>query len=168
MLKQTDTIFYSGLITPILLTGLIIVDEKNMPNSKEILRGVVHPWYCDAFGHMNVRWYSHFFDDAAFHLWPLFWGSYQKMEQEFGVHTVTASATINFVQELVAGDLIIVEGMLTRVGGNRCTFTERMLHVDTGEVHATYDTTEVFFRPRDTKVGGDAHGNSCGVDASGR
>jgi len=34
----------------------------------EILRGVVHPWYCDTFGHMNVRWYSHFFDDAAFHL----------------------------------------------------------------------------------------------------
>jgi len=44
----------------------------------EILRGVVHPWYCDTFGHMNVRWYSHFFDDAAFHLWPLYWGESQK------------------------------------------------------------------------------------------
>ncbi len=122
-----------------------------MSQSKEILRGVVHPWYCDAFGHMNVRWYSHFFDDAAFHLWPLFWGSYQKMQAEFGVHTVTASATVNFGQELVAGDLIIVEGMLTRVGGKSCTFRERMLHVDTLEVHATYDTTEVFFDPETRK-----------------
>jgi len=125
-----------------------MLEATKMSQSKEILRGVVHPWYCDAFGHMNVRWYSHFFDDAAFHLWPLFWGSHQKMEQEFGVHTVTASATVNFGKELVAGDLIIVEGMITRVGGKSCTFTLRMLHVDTGEVHATYDTTEVFFDPK--------------------
>ena len=81
----------------------------------EVLRGVVHPWYCDSFGHMNVRWYSHFFDDAAFHLWPLYWGSHKKMQEELGVHTVTASATVQFQQELVAGDLIIVDSLLTRI-----------------------------------------------------
>ena len=118
-----------------------------MPKPIEILRGVVHPWYCDSFGHMNVRWYSHFFDDAAFHLWPLYWGSHQKMQKELGVHTVSASATVQFRQELVAGDLIIVDSTLTRIGGKSCTFTERMLHVDTGEVHATYDTVDVFFDP---------------------
>jgi acyl-CoA thioester hydrolase len=113
----------------------------------EILRGVIHPWYCDAFGHMNVRWYSHFFDDASFHLWSLYWGSHQKMQDELGVHTVTASATIQFEQELVAGDLIIVDSLLTRIGGKSCTFMERMLHVDTMQVHATYETVEVFFDP---------------------
>lgn len=122
-----------------------------MSTQKEILRGVVHPWYCDAFGHMNVRWYSHFFDDAAFHLWPLYWGSHKKMEREFGVHTVTASAKVEFIQELVAGDLIIVDSLLTRVGGKSCAFMERMLHVDTGEVHATYETVEVFFDPKTRK-----------------
>jgi acyl-CoA thioester hydrolase len=118
-----------------------------MTKSFEILRGVVHPWYCDSFGHMNVRWYSHFFDDAAFHVWPLYWGSHAKMQKEFGIHTVTASAKVQFIQELVAGDLIIVDCILTRVGGKSCTFTERMLHVDTGEVHATYEMVEVFFNP---------------------
>ena len=122
-----------------------------MNKSPEILRGVVHPWYCDSFGHMNVRWYSHFFDDAAFHVWPLFWGSHAKMQKEFGIHTVTASAKIEFLQELVAGDLIIVDCILTRVGGKSCTFTERMLHVDTGEVHATYEMVEVFFDPETRK-----------------
>ena len=117
----------------------------------EILRGVVHPWYCDNFGHMNVRWYSHFFDDAAFHLWPLYWGSHKKMQDELGVHTVSASATIQFQKELVAGDLIIVDSLLTRIGGKSCTFTERMLHVDTGEVHATYETVDVFFDPKTRK-----------------
>lgn len=122
-----------------------------MSEPREVLRGVVHPWYCDSFGHMNVRWYSHFFDDAAYHLWPLYWGSHQKMEQEFGVHTVTASATVQFHKELVAGDLIVVDCSLTRIGGKSCTFTERMLHIDTKEVHATYETTEVFFDPQTRK-----------------
>lgn len=117
----------------------------------EILRGVVHPWHCDVFGHMNVRWYSHFFDDAAFHLWPLYWGSHQKMLNEFGVHTVTASATATFLKELVAGDLIVVDSLLTRIGRKSCTFTERILHVDTKEIHATYETTEVFFDPQTRK-----------------
>ena len=118
-----------------------------MAEPVEILRGVVHPWYCDAFGHMNVRWYSHFFDDAAFHLWPMYWGSHSKMIEEEGVHTVTASATVQFQKELVAGDLIVVDSLLTRVGGKSCKFMERMIHVDTGEVHATYETVEVFFDP---------------------
>lgn len=122
-----------------------------MNKSPEILRGIVHPWYCDSFGHMNVRWYSHFFDDAAFHVWPLFWGSHAKMQKEFGIHTVTASAKIQFIHELLAGDLIIVDCILTRVGRKSCTFTERMLHVDTGEVHATYEMVEVFFNPETRK-----------------
>jgi len=122
-----------------------------MANPVEVLRGVVHPWYCDSFGHMNVRWYSHFFDEAAFHLWPLYWGSHRKMQEELGVHTVTASATVQFQRELVAGDLILVDSLLTRIGGKSCTFTERMLHVDTGEVHATYELVEVFFDPKTRK-----------------
>ena len=122
-----------------------------MSESMEVLRGVVHPWYCDSFGHMNVRWYSHFFDDAAFHLWPLYWGSHQRMLDELGVRTVTASATLQFQRELVAGDLIRVDAALGRVGGKSCTFTLRMVHVDTGEVHATYEVTEVFFDPATRK-----------------
>jgi acyl-CoA thioester hydrolase len=117
----------------------------------ETLRGVVHPWFCDSFGHMNVRWYSHFFDDAAFHIWPLYWGSHQKMQDEFAVHTVTASANIQYLKELVAGDLIIVESLLDRIGRKSCTFKQRMLHVDSREVHASYETTEVFFDPQTRK-----------------
>ncbi len=73
------------------------------------------------------------------------------MQDEFGVHTVTASATLQFQQELVAGDLILVDSLLTRIGRKSCTFTERMLHVDTKEVHATYETVEVFFDPQTRK-----------------
>lgn len=39
--------------------------------SYEVYRGVVFPWQCDHFGHMNVRWYAHHFDDGGFHLWTM-------------------------------------------------------------------------------------------------
>ena len=48
-------------------------------------------------------------------------------------------------------DLILVDSLLTRIGRKSCTFKERMLHVDTKEVHATYETTEVFFDPQTRK-----------------
>jgi acyl-CoA thioester hydrolase len=117
----------------------------------EILRGVVHPWHHDQFGHMNVRWYAHFFDDAAFHLYPEFGISLTQMQKEHGVHTVTASATTNFVKELNAGDLIRIEGGVGRIGGKSVTFALRMLSVDSAELHATYDLVEVFFDPETRK-----------------
>ncbi|NKB61031.1 MAG: hypothetical protein GKR95_20355 [Gammaproteobacteria bacterium] len=122
-----------------------------MSETKELLRGVIHPWYCDTFGHMNVRWYSHFFDDAAFHVWPMYWGSHQQMQSQFQVHTVTAGANIQFRKELLAGDLIVVDCAITRLGSKSATFMERMMHCDTGEVHATYELIEVFFDPQTRK-----------------
>ncbi|MFT5113743.1 MAG: acyl-CoA thioester hydrolase [Parasphingorhabdus sp.] len=121
---------------------------SNSTKNKELLKGVIHPWYCDAFGHMNVRWYAHFFDDAAFHIWPAYWGSHQKMQSEFGIHTVTGRVTTEFQKEMLGGDLILVDCEILRIGGKTATFMERMLHIDTLEVHATYEITEVFFDPQ--------------------
>jgi len=125
--------------------------RSTLSSSIEVMRGVVHPWHCDSFGHMNVRWYGHFFDDGAYHIWPAYWGSHQRMEREFGVHTVTARAVTEFVQELVAGDLIVIDCLLTRIGRKSCTFLEQLKHIDTDVVHATYEVTEVFFDPETRK-----------------
>lgn len=118
---------------------------------RELMRGVIHPWHHDQFGHMNVRWYSHFFDDAIFHLYPAFGISLQAMLDEYGVHTVTASAKVTFEQELKAGDLIRIDGGVVRVGGKSLTFALRMFAIDTGERHATYEITEVCFDPKTRK-----------------
>ena len=120
-------------------------------NWREIMRGVVHPWTHDVFGHMNVRWYAHYFDDAVFHLYAELGISLQQMIDEHGIHTVTANTTTNYVKELTGGDLIRVEGGLTRVGGKSITLKMRMFHVDTGELHATYDIVEVLCDPSTRK-----------------
>ncbi len=115
---------------------------------RELTRGVVHPWHHDQFGHMNVRWYAHFFDDAVFHLWSEFGIGLQTLERDFGVHSVTARATTDFVKELTAGDLVRIEGGVARLGTKSVTFAMRMRHVDTGEIHATYNIVEVLFDPK--------------------
>jgi len=114
----------------------------------ETHRGVVFPWHCDQFGHMNVRWYAHFFDDAAFHIWPMLGFSLQQIEETFGVHTVVARTTTDFVKELKAGDLFRIETGVGRIGTKSLTYRQRMVHVDTGDTHATQDAVEVFFDPR--------------------
>lgn len=118
-----------------------------MGNWMDLTRGVVHPWHLDHFGHMNVRHYAPFFDDASYHVWTLMGLPYSVMQERFGVHCVTASATTNFIRELVAGDLIRIDGAVTRLGRKSIGFRLRMHHADTGTLHATYDMVEVVFDP---------------------
>jgi len=113
----------------------------------ELFRGVVHPWHHDHFGHMNVRHYAPFFDDATYHMWTLLGLPYSRMIAEHGVHTVSAEATTRFVKELKAGDLVVIDGAVSRLGNRSATFELRMHHADTGALHATYRLVEVFFDP---------------------
>lgn len=119
-----------------------------MANRLELFRGVVHPWHHDHFGHMNVRHYAPFFDDASYHLWTRMGLAYSGMQAEHGVHCVSAQATTRFVKELVGGDLIVIEGAVSRIGTRSVDFHLRMHHADTGALHATYDLVEVFFDPK--------------------
>ncbi|MGB0748188.1 MAG: acyl-CoA thioesterase [Magnetospiraceae bacterium] len=112
-----------------------------------LMRGVVHPWHHDHYGHMNVRWYAHFFDDAAYHLWPVFGINLIDLRRDHGLHTVTAKATTNFILELSAGSLIVVDGAVSRLGSKSVTFEMRMINLETDETHATYDVVEVMFDP---------------------
>ncbi len=118
-----------------------------MSERLQLFRGVVHPWHHDHFGHMNVRHYAPFFDDASYHLWTLLGLPYSRMIAEHGVHTVAAEARTRFLKELKAGDLITIDGAATRLGTKSASFHLRMHHADTGTLHATYDIVEVFFDP---------------------
>jgi acyl-CoA thioester hydrolase len=113
----------------------------------DLLRGVIHPWHHDHFGHMNVRHYAPFFDDAVYHLWTAVGLPYATMLADHGVHTVTAEAKTGFLRELTAGDLIAIDGAVARLGTRSCTFHLRMRHADTGALHATCDVVEVVFDP---------------------
>jgi len=114
---------------------------------KETGRGVVFPWHCDQFGHMNVRWYAHLFDDAAFGLWSVHGIGLRTMEAR-GFHTVVVRATTEFRREIAAGEMYVVESGFARVGTKSVTYAQQMLNADTGTLHATQDGVEVMFDPK--------------------
>lgn len=104
----------------------------------ETIRGVVFPWNCDQFGHMNTRWYGHFFDDADYHLWTMS-GLAQSIPR------VVAQTRIDFAHELKAGELLVVRSAWTRVGTKSLTHLGRMYDAETGTLCATQQTVLVTF-----------------------
>lgn len=107
-------------------------------------RGVAFPWHCDHFGHMNVRWYGHFFDDAAFQIWTVLGHGFKKMEAD-GIHTVIAKSTIEYLCEVAAGDLFVIETGFLKCGTKSCVHLQRMINADTSQLYAIQETVEVFF-----------------------
>ena len=110
----------------------------------ELNRGVVFPKHCDHLGHMNVRHYASFFDDAGFHLWNRI-GVPMSTMRETKICPVVAKIEINYIHELIAGDLLVIEGVFTRIGTKSLGHHMRMLNAETGTLCATQDTVEVFF-----------------------
>jgi len=116
-------------------------------NIYELYRAVVFPWHCDHIGHMNVRWYAHHFDDAGFHLWTVA-GVSQKEMHEKGASLVVGQIKINYVHEMKAGDLLVIRGGFSHVGGKSIRHHLRLYNADTNVLCATQDTIEVFFDPK--------------------
>ena len=110
----------------------------------EAHRGVVFPWLCDHIGHMNVRWYAHWFDDAGFHLWTRIGLSHATLKAR-GIATVIARTETDFRHELNAGELFVVESAFTRLGTKSLACTHRMTNAETGTLCATQTAVEVFF-----------------------
>ncbi len=121
-----------------------------MAEWKELFRGVVFPWHCDHLGHMNARWYANHFDDAGFHLWTV--NKLPQTElQDRGVIVVIAQIKIDYVSEMKAGELLVVNGGFSRIGNKSITHNMRMFNADTGALTATQETIEVFFDPETRK-----------------
>lgn len=110
----------------------------------ELFRSVVMPAHCDLYGHMNVRHYAAFFDDAGFHLMSRAGVSLTDLRAR-GLGSVVASLTIDFHHELAAGQLILITGAYTRIGQKSATSKMRLYDADTMTHCASQKTVEVFF-----------------------
>lgn len=117
-------------------------------NWHELTRGVVMPAHCDVYGHMNVRHYAAFFDDAGWHMFGKAGISLSDLQAK-GLGCVVATLTIDFHNELKAGQLIVVTGAFTRVGDKSYSYEMRLHEADSMTHCATQKTVEVCF---DTKA----------------
>lgn len=118
--------------------------RDEMSEWKVFNRAVVFPWHCDQYGHMNVRWYSHFFDDGSFLSWSCF-GLDARSLHESGTHTAVVRSTIEFKRELLAGTPVTILGQFSAVGRSSVTMTQRMVDaVSEDIIHATHESVLVF------------------------
>jgi acyl-CoA thioester hydrolase len=114
----------------------------------ELYRNIVMPAQCDAYGHLNVRYYAGFFDDAGWHIPGMAGLSLDEIRSR-GLGTVAATITIDFLHEIRAGQLLLIKGAVTRVGTKSFSHEMRLYEADSMTHCATQKTVEVCF---DTKA----------------
>lgn len=110
----------------------------------ELYRSIVMPAHCDAYGHMNVRYYAAFFDDAGWHM-PAMAGLLLADIRARGLGTVVATSTVEYHNEIKAGELVLIKGAVTRVGTKSFTYEQRLYEADSMRLCATQKTVEVCF-----------------------
>jgi acyl-CoA thioester hydrolase len=116
----------------------------------DLSRTVVLPLHCDGYGHMNVRNYAAFFDDAGWHLLSLA-GISLTAVKERGLGTVVATLTIDFHHEITMGKLVLIKGAVTRVGTKSFNYELRLYEADSMTHCATEKAVEVCFDTRQRK-----------------
>lgn len=113
----------------------------------DLSRTIVLPSHCDSYGHMNVRHYAAFFDDASWHILGMAGISLGEVRRR-GLGTVVATLTIEFHHEITAGQLALIKGAVTRVGTKSFGYELRLYEADSMTHCATEKAVEVCF---DTK-----------------
>lgn len=110
----------------------------------DLSRTIVLPSHCDTYGHMNVRHYAAFFDDAGWHILGMAGISLGEVRRR-GLGTVVATLTIEFHHEITAGQLALIKGAVTRVGTKSFGYELRLYEADSMTHCATEKAVEVCF-----------------------
>jgi len=116
----------------------------------DLSRTVVLPAHCDGYGHMNVRNYAAFFDDAGWHVLAMAGISLADVKRR-GLGTVVVTLTIDFHHEIVAGQLALVRGAVTKIGTKSFGYELRLYEADSMTHCATEKAVEVCFDTNERK-----------------
>lgn len=115
-----------------------------------VFKGVVHPWLCDAMGHLTTRNYLAMFDDAGYHMFfevfrskPVDEGGGEARKENTGWADVRQ--IIEYKDELRAGEILEIKAEVRKVGNKSVTFYYEMYNVATGSLSATLESTSVYF-----------------------
>lgn len=123
-------------------TGEPIEINSAQPFQQLAFRGVVHPWMCDAMGHMNVRHYAGLFDDCAWHVLGFLLPP-DKSNATIG--WVAATMMMTFVQEVAPRTMLILCPRVVRIGSKSVSTRIDMRDAASGVHYATSDFVSVLF-----------------------
>jgi acyl-CoA thioester hydrolase len=108
----------------------------------ETARGTVHTWQCDHMGHINVRAYGEFFEEACWQLYNAV-GITPSLLRSGTFHMAAVQQDIRYLRELLAGDVIVVRSVVTEIREKVLKFAHELSNVETGTRCATSEFTVV-------------------------
>jgi acyl-CoA thioester hydrolase len=106
-----------------------------MTNLFETARGTVHAWQCDHMGHINVRAYGEFFEEACWQLYNKI-GMSPSFLRQGKLHMAAVQQDISYLKELHAGDVIAVRSGMLEVKDKVVKFIHELRNEETGELCA--------------------------------
>jgi acyl-CoA thioester hydrolase len=101
----------------------------------ETARGTVHAWQCDHMGHINVRAYGEFFEEACWQLYNRI-GITPSLLRSGQFHMAAVQQDTSYLRELLAGDVIVVRGGMLEVREKSMRFVHELRNAETDIVCA--------------------------------
>jgi len=120
----------------------MIMSLTECPADRFAFRGIVHPWMCDAMGHMNVRHYTGLFDDCCWHVLTHLLPP-QVVGSQIG--WVAATMTMDFAREAAVRTMLILTPEIARVGSKSISTRIDMRDASTGNHCAAANFVSVLF-----------------------
>jgi acyl-CoA thioester hydrolase len=102
----------------------------------ETARGTVHTWQCDHMGHINVRAYGEFFEEACWQLYNVI-GITPSLLRAGHLHMAAVQQDISYKKELLAGDVVEVRSGVLEIRDKVLRFMHELRNGETGELCAT-------------------------------
>ncbi len=108
--------------------------NANSMRDLPLFTSVVHPWHCDAMGHMNTRFYAAIFDDASFQVLDTL-----APDKSDGLGWADITWNIVYRNEVKAGTCVRVASKIAALGNKSVSISHSMESIDGQTVFATAD-----------------------------
>jgi len=116
----------------------------------ETARGTVHEWQRDHMGHINVRAYMEFFEEACWQFYAMLGLTASKLRSG-EVHLAAVQQNISYQKELYPGDTIAVRSGVLELREKVLRFRHELYNTENGEVASTCEFTVVCLDPQARK-----------------
>ena len=116
----------------------------------ETARGTVHEWQRDHMGHINVRAYMEFLEEACWQFYAML-GMTPSVLRSGALHLAAVQQNISYQKELYPGDTVAVRTGVLEIRGKVLRFRHELFNTETRDICAVCDFTVVCLDPKSRK-----------------
>ena len=116
----------------------------------ETARGTVHEWQRDHMGHINVRAYMEFLEEACWQFYAML-GMTPSLLRSGALHLAAVQQNISYRKELYPGDTVAVRTGVLEMRDKVLRCRHELVNTDTGDVCSVCDFTVVCLNPESRK-----------------